>query len=417
VAMIKIGQPHGRSRRATATAVAAVCGLLAGFAPAGPAGASVMSAPAPHGSQVSTPGWRLQYPPNPSGLPDAYLSGVSCRARTACLAVGSAHSPTTLDAGIAESQNGSTWMLQDLPSGLRSSNLDAVSCPSATHCVAVGTELLPADPVTYAALVEVWSGSAWTVHNPAEPARTKQATLTGISCVSATRCMAVGWFARDASRRIPFSERLAGSTWTFQTAPAPSGATVSQLNAVSCASATSCVAVGTETYPANAMVAEGWNGRTWTLQSTPGPSGSGGSSTIDLQAVSCTATTACIATGFYYSGGTGFTLADSWNGTSWTLQNTPNPAGADDSNLGGVSCPSAGMCIAVGSASNPRKTSDLAEIWDGSAWSLDSPRSPAGYVISSLNSVWCPSTVYCMAAGDWSSSPSGNFVPLAARYS
>jgi hypothetical protein len=41
-------------------------------------------------------------------------------------------------------------------------------------------------------------------------------------------------------------------------------------------------------------------------------------------------------------------LAETWNGTRWTLQATPAPAGSLTSMLNGMSCSPAGACTAVG---------------------------------------------------------------------
>ena len=46
--------------------------------------------------------------------------------------------------------------------------------------------------------------------------------------------------------------------------------------------------------------------------------------------------------------GTVVTLAEVRNGTSWTVQTTPNPPGATESSLYGVLCSPATACTAVG---------------------------------------------------------------------
>jgi hypothetical protein len=109
-------------------------------------------------------------------------------------------------------------------------------------------------------------------------------------------------------------------------------------------------------------------------------------------------------------------LAEHWDGTDWAQQSTPNPAGAVATGFGGVSCPSAGLCIAVGGATTQTATSSLAEIWDGSAWTLDNPGQPSGAAVSSLTSLSCPGAADCTAVGSWADSPAGNLVPLAAQY-
>jgi hypothetical protein len=44
----------------------------------------------------------------------------------------------------------------------------------------------------------------------------------------------------------------------------------------------------------------------------------------------------------------GGTLAERWNGSSWTVQTTPSPVGSYGSGLAGVSCTSLSTCNAVG---------------------------------------------------------------------
>jgi hypothetical protein len=41
-------------------------------------------------------------------------------------------------------------------------------------------------------------------------------------------------------------------------------------------------------------------------------------------------------------------LLEHWNGTSWAIVTTPDPTGAVDSNLSGVTCASNTSCKAVG---------------------------------------------------------------------
>ena len=59
-----------------------------------------------------------------------------------------------------------------------------------------------------------------------------------------------------------------------------------------------------------------------------------------------------------------------WNGTAWTIQNTPVPA--QDSQPGyypqlvGVSCVSAAACTVLGGDG----TESFADVWNGATWSL-----------------------------------------------
>ena len=96
------------------------------------------------------------------------------------------------------------------------------------------------------------------------------------------------------------------------------------------------------------------------------------------------------------------TLAERWNGTSWTIQSTPNPTGAlECSYLQGVSCTSATACTAVGSYANSAgNTGDAGRALE--RHQLDDPAHPqpgrrrSG---SYLEGVSCTSATACTAVG------------------
>src|SRR5205807_9797035 len=126
--------------------------------------------------------------------------------------------------------------------------------------------------------------------------------------------------------------------------------------------------------------AEGWNGSSWAIHATPNPSGAI-ASVVD--GVSCPPTTfPTPVCSDLNSAGVGLTLAERWNGSSWAIQSTPNPAGAKASVLSGVACPSTTLCTAVGyaSASSYRSGvgSTLAERWNGSGWATQPTANPSG---------------------------------------
>jgi hypothetical protein len=115
-------------------------------------------------------------------------------------------------------------------------------------------------------------------------------------------------------------------------------------------SASACAAVGYhEGNSVPRTLAESWNGTTWSLVHSPnaGPS----TSYNYLDGVSCIAARACTAVGEHQGQGQSYkTLIESWNGTTWSLVPSPNvlqPPGWNELN-GGVSCLPAGTCTAVG---------------------------------------------------------------------
>ena len=111
----------------------------------------------------------------------------------------------------------------------------------------------------------------------------------------------------------------------------------------------------------------------WSLQHSPVPPGG---TNIYLFGVACPSERVCTAVGYYYNGTKDVTLAERWNGTKWSVQHTPNPAGATSSELDGISCASGSACIAVGDYGNGTAQVTLAERWNGTKWSIQSPPTP-----------------------------------------
>jgi hypothetical protein len=148
---------------------------------------------------------------------------------------------------------------------------------------------------------------------------------------------------------------------------APNGANGAELSGVACSSLLACVAAGGYDSLNNQglTLAEGWNGKTWTIKATPNPSGATGS---NLTGVSCRAANACMAVGG--SGGNGL-FAEAWNGTAWTIKAVPSPQGATFTFLNGVSCGAKAACVAVGDEFNSSQAEvPVAEAWNGTAWTI-----------------------------------------------
>jgi hypothetical protein len=172
--------------------------------------------------------------------------------------------------------------------------------------------------------------------------------------------MAVGDYYLDRnSPDMTLVESWDGHRWAIVPSPnllPPSGS--SYFNGVSCASPSSCMAVGN--YAATSgpwkTLVESWDGVRWSVVPSPdavAPSASVGSNTgfvgDALDGVSCASAGACTAVGSSQEPGKGGivdkTLVESWDGKKWTVEGAP-VAGF----LFGVSCVPAGTCMAVGSA-------------------------------------------------------------------
>jgi hypothetical protein len=187
--------------------------------------------------------------------------------------------------------------------------------------------------------------------------------------------------------------------WTIQPIPSPAGATGTYLNAVSCPSRSDCVAVGYSQRAGTAFtMADSWNGSAWTIRPTPIPSSANSSS---LSGVACPSPTACIAVGWYTDSTGVHALAESWNGTRWSLQHSPTPTGTyKQTSLNAVSCWSPSGCIAVGTTNGT-----LAESWNGSRWSILPTPTPAGSADVEQYGVSCPSPTTCFAVGGYLAQP------------
>ena len=170
-----------------------------------------------------------------------------------------------------------------------------------------------------------------------------------------------------ATRRSP--SRGTGTRGRSGPPEVPTGATGSELRAVSCSAANHCVAVGAYDTSDGSQVgfAERWDGTAWHLQHVAGVTGATGS---ELVGVACTSGTACTAVGDYADGqGRQRVLAEVWNGTAWRVEHTPTVAGAQAAGLTSVACTAATTCTAAGRYIGTRGDTDtLVEIRRG-AWS------------------------------------------------
>jgi hypothetical protein len=322
--------------------------------------------------------WLVQHTPSLKGV-KASLESVSCPSSITCTAVGGAGVPYTVDdpgGPLVERWNGARWSLQRTP-GFAGEET-SISCGSATVCIATGSQTL------------VERGTRWSI---APTTALDNVYLSEVSCASATACVAL------PEHGATIGARWDGSTWKRQPIARPAGAN-DQLNGISCVSSRSCSAVGSYALGGGSLglaLAERWNGRRWSTQRARDLAGT---TVSQLSAVSCTAPNACTAVGNYYDPAHGnVTLAERWDGTNWMIQPTPNPAGATTSDLIAVSCPSSTNCIAVGGYETARgQQPGFAESWNGTSWSIQSmPALPRGG--QGLTSVSCGSPTACIAVG------------------
>ena len=350
----------------------------------------------------ATPSWTLTSIPNDTARDFTFINDISCVSATSCTAVGYSFAPAgPAGRSVVESWNGVAWSRVSSPNlGTIQSSLFSVSCVSTTSCKAVGIYVDKANRAR--SLIESWNGHSWSaIAGPSPGTLTNQ--LLGVSCVSSTSCQAVGYSGNGINAHRAVNERTLamswnGHSWSIVSSPNP-GTGNAQLNGVSCVSATSCTAVGntrTSSGGENRTLAESWNGHSWSFVSSPNRGTVGA-----LAGVSCVSKNACQAVGNFIttsnpSTATSRPLSESWNGHAWSLLASP----ALSATLADVSCTSVKSCTAVGSAG--RVT--LAESWNGAAWSVvASPNQGNNDTLSSngLSGVSCVSPTSCQAVGTW----------------
>jgi hypothetical protein len=300
--------------------------------------------------------------------PGWQLFSVSCTSSSFCMAMDGS--------GGALTYNGSTW---SAPTST-GTDLTRVSCASPSFCVAVGDSGEAA----------IYDGSMWSAPTRVD----SEGGLKSVSCASESFCMAVSESNAEAAYALTYN----GSTWSNPTEIDPEGN--NGLQSVSCGSPSFCVALGNsgnEVTYSNGMwgkptlVGHGssfqsvschsesfcvamsfggetvsYNGITWST--------TGAIRGEAARAVSCPAQSFCVGVGGY---------ASTYSGSNWA---SPVPVGGGG--LSSVSCSSPTRCVAVDL--HGRVLS-----YNGSTWSAPSLIDPE----SSLDSVSCPSSVFCVAAG------------------
>lgn len=328
---------------------------------------------------AASPTWQSRALPWKSAGPvQGTVAGISCASLTSCVAVGSALLPgaTANTGAFVADLKGGNWVqgLLPLPAGAANAALSGVSCRSATFCVAVGSYGVPSAGASVAhSLVETFDGHTWTPLVGLDPVGASTASFSGVSCATVHSCTASGSAqASPVPGPYAFVARLAAGTWTDAVLPLPAGVASDGLTSVSCPKPTWCTVVGS-TDIGVALLDVG-SAATWTptlASSVPGSS---------LASVSCASVGSCVAVGAHGNG-----WSEQLAGTTWTVDTTL-PSAAP---LTSVSCtPGSTDCTAWGPG-------PVVETLSAATWGL----SPTAGLPSTSQSVpgACPSATVCVA--------------------
>jgi hypothetical protein len=230
---------------------------------------------------------------------------------------------------------------------------------SAAIVTAAGAALLGAGP---AAASSPAAAPTWTVVSSPP---SDGGFFNAVSARADTDAWAVG----DLSATTPLTARWNGTAWSQVPGPAVTGARNTVLNAVSAASATDAWAVGRATVSlVTSSLAAHWNGTAWSVVQTPEVWGSVLTSVVDISHSDAYAV--------------GESEALHWNGTAWSAFGVPVPGGGTPAGLSAVAADGANDVWIVGQYGTGSQnvtaaghnttvngpTAAIILAWNGSAW-------------------------------------------------
>lgn len=371
--------------------------------------------------------WVEDSVPLPSGVSQGELTDIACSTATACWAVGSSVTSGGVRQPMVLSRS-TSWTVAAAP-GMpfsQKAELLGLSCTSSTSCTAVGKaedEEGDLGPVTLS-----WSGSTWTDSRPDLPNLAKTGSLNAVSCLSGTGCAATGFVSYShlaRERNLAYSGSDAqwsvtddGGAPTSEWGSIGASSVGSQISDSWChnqESSTRCIEVGAitnENGRRSSMVRNTKASGSPTMSEVPEPAHS---KLSELRGVMCPSTTSCMAVGSYVAEDVEMTLAVQWNGTEWSLLESPNPTGAVGSSLEEVHCVSSSACMAVGSfMTSTGVEKAFALRWNGASWAVESTYGQENALGTGYEGLWCSAITACFAIGSFTDS-GGTTKPLAVQ--
>jgi hypothetical protein len=346
------------------------------------------------------------------------LNSVACPSASECIAAGGYDDSSAKLQGLLLTESGPTWIPAEspLPAGAAADPdvyLGSVACMSASSCVAVGYYTDSSGESQE--LVVTGSGTTWTATKVPVPggAADLGTYLYSVACPSASECVAVGGYEDSSGNYHGLLLTGFGTTWTATDAPLPTDASAypdGVLNSVACPSASSCVAVGhyDSSSQQQGLLLTG-SGTTWTATEAPTPADAGGSPSVFLDSVACSSASSCVAAGGYEdSAEADQGLLVTGSGTTWIPAEAPLPAGAaadHNVSLSSVACLPASSCVAIGYYIDSAETNQgLLVTGSGATWTPTEAPAPSAYTAVGLVSAACSSASSCVVGGSYDNS-------------
>jgi len=316
---------------------------------------------------------------------------VSCATARRCWAVGVAGpNPAPSAAGttviVATTNGGVSWKAQRVAGG-SAPQLSGVSCPTATNCMAVGSNgaSLPGSGVV---VTTTDAGRTWA---PAT-SPTNALAVTSVACTSTSSCTAI---VSDGTLTWSDHSDDFGRSWQ-QEGGLP--ALFLPANSLSCVASGSCLVAGYvptgNSHGEGAVALSTDGGNTWALATVPAGVGL-------LQSAACLTALECVVAGTTSTTvsdvvpAKGQLLLSADGGHTWQLSTRPVPV--DD--VFGVACPSATQCAMVGTKWIGFPAVATGAVAQSLNRGLTFRASTTAYTPITLTALSCPTSSGCVAVG------------------
>lgn len=349
---------------------------------------------------------------------DPDLESVSCSSVGNCVAGGGAGGD-----GLILTQAAGKWVRASyFP--YYAAEVDAVSCPPEVSggCAAGGSYFSDEHGKSQAWLLYETASGGWRTLSGGEglaALNTGLASVTDASCPSAGSCAAGGYYtdARGDQQAFVLTEKKGVWGKARKVAGSLNSAGYAQVNAVSCASAGNCLAVGQDErtgrkYPSSqGFEVTERNGSWLSAREVPGLRKLNAGGTAGAYAVSCVPASGplncAIGGSFADKSGNGPAFVDQVRNGTWQASPTAIEAGSYWAAVSTVSCPAAGDCAAGGfyNTGTPLQGTSQAFLvnLENFRW-IPAEKIPGTIPLNSggdasLNVVSCPSAGFCAAGG------------------
>ena len=381
--------------------------------------ATVVSARTPPQGQVKATAqvaWAPVQLPVPAGArrdQAAYAGPIACPKVGGCVVLGEYATAAGTDEDLIDTESGGAWSSATAPlppGGIQAANLGpySLACTGVGFCL--GTSLYQSATSVAPDILEDNGGrwSALAMPMPANASRSRIPSLNAMACPLRGDCVIVGTYDTTNGLSEGFVVTEEGRRFVPLETPIPEAVRRdSSLQGVSCATTTSCVAVGYFVSASGSHEPLAVTDAGGTLAATTVallPAGAGTRPQADLQSVSCGRSSPCVALGSYDTAAGGrFGVIDTESNGTWTTRKMAAPAGARVANpsprLFGITCKTGNYCLAVGQYVDATgAVQGLALMEQAGHWSVSMmPGTRDSNVV--VRAVACISDTSCAAAG------------------